>query len=90
MVHVESTALLTDHYELTMVQAALAAGSFVVYTQDWHPESTPHFAKDGGIWPVHCVRDTWGSEAHPDLVVEGQVIDRFVTPASADPSVHEA
>src|SRR5204862_6619237 len=21
------------------------AGAFVVYTQDWHPESTPHFAK---------------------------------------------
>ena len=27
----------------------------VVFTQDWHPETTPHFAKDGGIWPVHCV-----------------------------------
>ena len=32
-----------------------AAGALVVYTQDWHPEHTPHFAKDGGIWPVHCV-----------------------------------
>ena len=31
------------------------------------PESTPHFAKDGGIWPVHCVADTWGAELHPDL-----------------------
>ena len=36
-------------------------------TQDWHPESTPHFAKDGGIWPVHCVGGTWGAELHPDL-----------------------
>ena len=46
----------------------------VVYTQDWHPESTPHFAKDGGIWPVHCVADTWGAELHPDLIIEGEVI----------------
>ncbi len=46
---------------------ATAAGALVVATQDWHPPSTPHFAKDGGIWPVHCVADTWGAELHPDL-----------------------
>jgi nicotinamidase/pyrazinamidase len=39
----------------------------VVLTQDWHPGSTPHFAKDGGPWPVHCVADTWGAELHPAL-----------------------
>ena len=49
------------------VQAALAAGSTVVFTQDWHPERTPHFQTDGGIWPVHCVRDTWGADLHPAL-----------------------
>ena len=32
-----------------------ARGAPVFYTQDWHPASTPHFARDGGIWPVHCV-----------------------------------
>ena len=56
------------------VALAREAGATVVYTQDWHPESTPHFAKDGGIWPVHCVADTWGAELHPDLVVEGEII----------------
>jgi nicotinamidase/pyrazinamidase len=50
------------------IAAASAGGAFVVYTQDWHPPSTPHFAKDGGIWPVHCVAGTWGAELHPDLV----------------------
>jgi nicotinamidase/pyrazinamidase len=50
------------------IRAALAAGGFVAYTQDWHPESTPHFAKDGGVWPVHCVAGTWGAEFHPDLL----------------------
>jgi nicotinamidase/pyrazinamidase len=49
------------------IQAALAAGSTVVLTQDWHPERTPHFRTDGGIWPVHCVRDTWGADLHPSL-----------------------
>jgi nicotinamidase/pyrazinamidase len=53
---------------------ALRAGAFVVYTQDWHPSSTPHFAKDGGVWPVHCVAGTWGAEFHPRLRVEGEVV----------------
>jgi nicotinamidase/pyrazinamidase len=48
---------------------ALAAGAFVVLTQDWHPPDTPHFAKDGGVWPVHCVGGTWGARLHPDLPV---------------------
>jgi nicotinamidase/pyrazinamidase len=48
---------------------ATAAGATVVFTRDWHPPSTPHFAKDGGIWPVHCVADTWGAELHPALSV---------------------
>ncbi len=56
------------------IEAALAAGALVVYTQDWHPPSTPHFQKDGGIWPVHCVQDTWGAAFHPDLRVEGPVV----------------
>lgn len=53
------------------IVAAIAAGSAVVYTQDWHPESTPHFEKDGGIWPVHCVAGTWGADFHPRLLVAG-------------------
>jgi nicotinamidase/pyrazinamidase len=49
------------------IASAREAGAFVVATQDWHPESTPHFAKDGGIWPIHCVGGTWGAELHPGL-----------------------
>ena len=49
------------------IAMATAADGLVVFTQDWHPESTPHFAKDGGIWPVHCVADTWGAQLHPAL-----------------------
>ncbi len=50
-----------------VMRSAEERGSLVVLTQDWHPESTPHFAKDGGIWPVHCVGDSWGAELHPNL-----------------------
>ncbi|MCY4368107.1 MAG: isochorismatase family protein [bacterium] len=53
------------------VAEAVAAGSSVFYTQDWHPERTPHFAIDGGIWPVHCVAGSKGADFHPDLRVEG-------------------
>ena len=56
------------------VAAATSAGAPVIYTQDWHPASTPHFEKDGGIWPVHCVQGTWGAELHPALRVEGPVV----------------
>lgn len=55
---------------------ATEAGAAVVYTQDWHPESTAHFAKDGGIWPVHCVGGTWGAEFHPDLGVMGPSVKK--------------
>jgi nicotinamidase/pyrazinamidase len=56
---------------------ARSAGATVVYTQDWHPPSTPHFEKDGGTWPVHCVADTWGAEFHAGLdVIEDAVFTR--------------
>jgi nicotinamidase/pyrazinamidase len=58
------------------VAAAGDADALVVYTQDWHPADTPHFAVNapegtGGTWPVHCVGGTWGAALHPDLVVAG-------------------
>lgn len=61
-------------------EIAVAAdnGALVVRTQDWHPESTPHFAKDGGIWPDHCVADTWGAAFHPGLIASGPVVRKGV------------
>jgi nicotinamidase/pyrazinamidase len=56
------------------IAEAEEAGALVIYTQDWHPESTPHFEKDGGLWPVHCVHDTWGAMFHPGLLVVGDVV----------------
>jgi nicotinamidase/pyrazinamidase len=60
------------------IRRALEGGSLVVSTQDWHPASTPHFKKDGGIWPVHCVADTWGAEFHPGLDAHGETVRKGV------------
>lgn len=42
----------------------------VALTRDWHPEHTPHFAADGGVWPVHCVAETDGAAFVPDLDIQ--------------------
>lgn len=57
------------------VDAAAAAGSLVVYTQDWHPVSTPHFDTAGGPWPVHCVAGTPGAELVAGLHLVGDPQD---------------
>jgi nicotinamidase/pyrazinamidase len=60
------------------IDAATAAGAPVFYTQDWHPATTPHFQKDGGVWPVHCVAGSWGAELHPELRVAGEIVRKGV------------
>lgn len=57
-------------------EAARAAGGLVVYTQDWHPPETPHFAPFGGPWPVHCVAGSWGAEFAPGLKVDGEIVHK--------------
>ncbi len=56
------------------IEKATPAGAFVVYTQDWHPAQTAHFETDGGIWPVHCVQESWGGAFHPDLQIVGPAV----------------
>jgi nicotinamidase/pyrazinamidase len=59
------------------IEAARTGRALIVYTRDWHPPSTPHFQKDGGIWPIHCVEQTWGAEFHPGLlIVDGEWIEK--------------
>jgi nicotinamidase/pyrazinamidase len=52
-----------------LVALATAGGAAVVYSKDWHPQRTPHFAKYGGIWPEHCVRDSWGAQLVAGLAI---------------------
>ena len=47
----------------------------VIFTRDWHPPTTAHFAEFGGTWPIHCVADTAGAKLHDDLAVnDGDII----------------
>ncbi len=39
----------------------------IVFTRDWHPENHCSFKENGGIWPKHCVQNTYGAEFHKDL-----------------------
>lgn len=61
------------------IEWARSTGALVVYSQDWHPPSTPHFKKDGGIWPVHCVQNSWGAQLHDWLIrVPGATVRKGV------------
>ena len=50
-----------------LMKEFLDRGEPVFKTRDWHPATAKHFAAYGGIWPVHCVRNTPGAEFHPGL-----------------------
>ncbi len=56
------------------IDATRRAGGLVVYTQDWHPEQTPHFAEHGGLWPVHCVIESPGAGLLAGVPVHGPVV----------------
>jgi len=60
------------------IATIVSTGGHVLYTQDWHPAQTPHFADFGGVWPVHCVRDTWGAELRSDLDICGPIVQKGV------------
>jgi nicotinamidase/pyrazinamidase len=47
------------------IENAASGGALIVYTQDWHPESTPHFDKDGGRWPEENLPPLWSGRSMP-------------------------
>lgn len=53
----------------TIAETVRYHGGQVVFTRDWHPAKTRHFANFGGQWPVHCVAGTTGAAFHDKLDV---------------------
>ncbi|MFH2138415.1 MAG: bifunctional nicotinamidase/pyrazinamidase [Candidatus Omnitrophota bacterium] len=49
-------------------------GLLIIASRDWHSAQTQHFKQFGGIWPVHCVQETFGAQFHPDLRLPDTVI----------------
>jgi len=39
----------------------------IVATRDWHPKNHISFKEYGGVWPPHCIQNTWGAQFHPEL-----------------------
>jgi len=56
-----------------LIDEFLKSGEPVYESRDWHPAATKHFAKYGGIWPVHCVQNTKGAEFHPKLRKDSRI-----------------
>lgn len=46
----------------------------IIATRDWHPRITKHFKQYGGLWPPHCIQNTWGAQFHPDLHLSSDTI----------------
>ena len=41
----------------------------ICFTLDWHPLNHCSFSQNGGPWPVHCLKYSWGASL-PDEVLE--------------------
>jgi nicotinamidase/pyrazinamidase len=50
-----------------VVNTLMPVFPFVLATQDWHPSNHISFKEQGGIWPPHCVQNSYGAELHPAL-----------------------
>ncbi len=46
----------------------------IIATRDWHPSTTKHFKQYGGLWPPHCIQNTWGALFHPALRLPSDTI----------------
>ena len=46
----------------------------IFVSRDWHPVHTTHFKDFGGIWPVHCIRNSAGAALHPKFKVPAGAI----------------
>jgi nicotinamidase/pyrazinamidase len=64
------------------IREAVAGGSRVVASRDWHPPGHVSFAPQGGPWPAHCVRGTVGAGFHDDLDLPPDAL--IVSKAEAD------
>ncbi|MEM3404399.1 MAG: bifunctional nicotinamidase/pyrazinamidase [Nitrososphaeria archaeon] len=46
----------------------------IIVTRDWHPKNHMSFKEYGGIWPPHCIQNTWGAQFHPKLILPKDII----------------
>jgi nicotinamidase-related amidase len=58
-----------------VIDRFLQAGLPIFFSRDWHPPDHCSFREQGGPWPPHCIRGTWGAAFAENLhVPDGAVI----------------
>jgi nicotinamidase/pyrazinamidase len=67
-------------------------GEPIFASRDWHPLVTRHFRDYGGIWPIHCVQDTFGAAFHPSLALPAtaEVVSKGADPTQDAYSAFQA
>lgn len=40
----------------------------IYFTLDWHPLNHCSFTRNGGIWPVHCLKYSWGASLPTEVL----------------------
>jgi nicotinamidase/pyrazinamidase len=77
-----SLAVQDGDHVVGVINRLIPEFRFVVATLDWHQPDHVSFKAQGGPWPPHCVRGTWGAEPHPDLHKEK--VDLYLRKAAPD------
>lgn len=56
------------------IEKFVSKNAIVIASRDWHPKNHISFKAYGGVWPVHCVQNSWGASFHPMLKLSEDVI----------------
>jgi len=57
-----------------VINWAISKDYHCIYTRDWHPENHYSFVAQGGVWPPHCVQNSFGADFALGLLVPEQAI----------------
>lgn len=75
---------------IPVIKSMIPDFDYVVFVQDWHPTCHGSFKSNGGQWPEHCVKNTFGAEIHKDLLEFVRInIDRNIIQKGGD-EFHES
>jgi nicotinamidase/pyrazinamidase len=69
---------------------AVRRGAPILASRDWHPAASPHFAVNGGAWPVHCVQHSEGARFHPGLALPADTAIISKGDSQGDPEGYDA